>query len=115
MGQNYHLVHHLWPSIPWYHYERAYYATKPLLDAKGCDQSLGIFQSQSDFLGFVYDALLGIRLHHAQKPATAKESGLTAALSDGLPLPDLTLPDTDNSLLDSHSSDQESEEAGSST
>ena len=35
MGQNYHLVHHLWPSIPWFEYKPAYEATKPLLDAKG--------------------------------------------------------------------------------
>jgi len=62
MGQNYHLVHHLWPSIPWYHYEQAYYATKPLLDSKGSPQSLGIFQSSKDFWGFLYDALVGIRL-----------------------------------------------------
>ncbi|HCF27956.1 MAG TPA: beta-carotene hydroxylase, partial [Cyanobacteria bacterium UBA11049] len=36
MGQNYHLIHHLWPSIPWYNYQPAYYAMKPLLDEKGC-------------------------------------------------------------------------------
>ena len=43
MGQNYHLVHHLWPSIPWFEYKPAYEATKPLLDAKGSPQRLGIF------------------------------------------------------------------------
>ncbi|NBP32816.1 MAG: beta-carotene hydroxylase, partial [Synechococcaceae bacterium WB6_1B_055] len=35
MGQNYHLVHHLWPSIPWFLYQKAYRATKPLLDKRG--------------------------------------------------------------------------------
>jgi beta-carotene hydroxylase len=63
MGQNYHLVHHLWPSIPWYNYERAYFATKPLLDAKGSHQSLGLLKTTRDFFGFLYDVVLGIRFH----------------------------------------------------
>lgn len=67
MGQNYHLVHHLWPSVPWYNYEKAYYATKPLLDAKGSPQSIGLLKE--DFLGFVYDIFLGIRFH----PKSQKE------------------------------------------
>ena len=62
-GQNYHLIHHLWPSIPWYKYQTAYYATKPLLDAKGCEQSLGLLESKN-FWGFLYDIFLGIRFHH---------------------------------------------------
>ncbi|MDX2215823.1 MAG: fatty acid desaturase [Oculatellaceae cyanobacterium bins.114] len=63
MGQNYHLIHHLWPSIPWYHYQTAYYATQPLLDSKGCHQSLGILQGKS-FWSFLYDIFLGIRFNH---------------------------------------------------
>jgi beta-carotene hydroxylase len=66
LGQNYHLVHHLWPSIPWYKYQSAYYVTKPLLDEKGCEQSLGIFQSKN-FWSFLYDVFLGIRFH--KKPS----------------------------------------------
>jgi beta-carotene hydroxylase len=66
-GQNYHLIHHLWPSIPWYKYQAAYYATKPLLEEKGCHQSLGLLQGK-DFLHFVYDIFLGIRLHHKSDP-----------------------------------------------
>lgn len=65
MGQNYHLIHHLWPSIPWYRYQAAYRATRPLLDAKGCHQTLGLLKGK-DFLGFVYDLMLGIRLHRKQ-------------------------------------------------
>ena len=68
MGQNYHLIHHLWPSIPWYKYERGYYATKPLLDAKGSPQSVGILQSSRDFFGFIYDALIGIHFHSQPVP-----------------------------------------------
>lgn len=64
-GQNYHLVHHLWPSIPWYKYQPAYYATKPLLDAKGCEQSLGLLEGKN-FWSFLYDVFLGIRFHHGQ-------------------------------------------------
>jgi len=59
-GQNYHLVHHLWPSIPWYKYQPAYQAVKPLLDAKGCHQTLGLLQAK-DFGNFLYDIFLGIR------------------------------------------------------
>lgn len=62
LGQNYHLIHHLWPSIPWYKYQPAYYATKPLLDAKGCDQSLGLLDGKN-FGSFLYDIFLGIRFH----------------------------------------------------
>lgn len=63
MGQNYHLVHHLWPSIPWYKYKPAYETMKPLLDQKGCHQSLGLLRGK-DLFGFVYDIFLGIRVHH---------------------------------------------------
>lgn len=62
MGQNYHLIHHLWPSIPWYNYQKAYRATQPLLDAKGCHQTLGLLQGK-DFWSFLYDIFLGIRFH----------------------------------------------------
>lgn len=62
MGQNYHLVHHLWPSVPWYKYKSTYEAMKPLLDAKGSPQSLGLFQGK-DFFSFLYDLFLGIRFH----------------------------------------------------
>jgi beta-carotene hydroxylase len=65
-GQNYHLIHHLWPSIPWYKYQPAYYAVKPLLDEKGCYQSLGILEGRKSFWNFVYDVFLGIRFHKKQ-------------------------------------------------
>jgi len=65
LGQNYHLVHHLWPSIPWYKYRPAYHAMKPLLDAKGSPQSLGLLQGK-DFFSFIYDIFLGIRFHHSK-------------------------------------------------
>jgi beta-carotene hydroxylase len=63
MGQNYHLIHHLWPSIPWYRYKPAYEVMKPLLDAKESPQSLGILNGTKDFFGFLYDLVLGIRFH----------------------------------------------------
>ncbi len=63
MGQNYHLIHHLWPSIPWFEYKPAYEKTKPLLDFKGSPQRIGIFETKSDGFNFLYDVLLGIRSH----------------------------------------------------
>ena len=62
LGQNYHLVHHLWPSVPWYQYRTAYHQMKHLLDANGSPQSLGIWQFP-DFGHFLYDVFLGIRFH----------------------------------------------------
>jgi beta-carotene hydroxylase len=75
LGQNYHLIHHLWPSIPWYNYQAAYYQMKPLLDEKGAPQTLGLLQFP-DFGSFIYDVFLGIRFHSHAKPdaITAKES-----------------------------------------
>ena len=70
-GQNYHLIHHLWPSIPWYQYQPAYYATKPLLDNKGCEQSLGLLESKN-FWSFLYDVFWGIRSHPNHSKETVK-------------------------------------------
>jgi beta-carotene hydroxylase len=72
LGQNYHLVHHLWPSIPWYNYKPAYEKMKPLLDAKGSPQTLGILQGK-DFWGFLYDVFWGIRFHHRQPETSNKD------------------------------------------
>jgi beta-carotene hydroxylase len=72
-GQNYHLVHHLWPSVPWYQYESAYWAMKPTLDAKGCHQSMGILQDPKNFWNFVYDVFIGIRIHRADPTEVADE------------------------------------------
>jgi beta-carotene hydroxylase len=73
LGQNYHLIHHLWPSIPWYYYQPAYRATKPLLDEKGCTQTLGLLEGKS-FWSFVYDIFLGIRFHSNQPADTQLKS-----------------------------------------
>ena len=35
LGQNYHLIHHLWTTIPWYRYQRAFRAIRPELEARG--------------------------------------------------------------------------------
>lgn len=68
LGQNYHLIHHLWPSVPWYNYKSAYVQMKPLLDANEAPQSLGLLKL-NDFGGFVYDIFLGIRFHgHKSNP-----------------------------------------------
>ena len=35
LGQNYHLVHHLWNSVPWYKYQAVYHETRDELAARG--------------------------------------------------------------------------------
>jgi beta-carotene hydroxylase len=36
LGQNYHLIHHLWTTIPWYRYRRVFGTVHPALAARGC-------------------------------------------------------------------------------
>ncbi|WP_208678585.1 beta-carotene hydroxylase [Synechococcus elongatus] len=83
MGQNYHLIHHLWPSIPWYLYRPAYHATKPLLDKRQSPQTLGILASKKDFWNFIYDVFIGIRIHrsHETQPKSSAATE-TDELSD---------------------------------
>jgi fatty acid desaturase len=35
LQQNLHLMHHLWPSVPFYNYARLYRALRPVLIAEG--------------------------------------------------------------------------------
>jgi beta-carotene hydroxylase len=72
LGQNYHLIHHLWPSIPWYKVQPAYYAVKPLLDEKGSPQTLDIF-NRKNILSFLYDIFVGIRRHPVSDPPVEAE------------------------------------------
>ena len=58
-GQNYHLVHHLWPSVPWYHYQDAYYATKELLLEKKSPHGLGLSNTR-EWLMFLRDFFVGV-------------------------------------------------------
>ena len=36
LGQNYHLIHHLWTTIPWYRYQRVFGAIRQELEARHC-------------------------------------------------------------------------------
>lgn len=36
LGQNYHLIHHLWTTIPWYRYQAVYASIEPELHERGC-------------------------------------------------------------------------------
>lgn len=74
MGQNYHLIHHLWPSIPWYRYRPAYHATKLLLDLRQSPQTLGIFSDWSNFWNFIYDVFIGIRLPRRSQAQVTHDS-----------------------------------------
>jgi beta-carotene hydroxylase len=35
LGQGYHLIHHMIPSVPWYRYERTFREMRPLLERQG--------------------------------------------------------------------------------
>ncbi len=41
LGQNYHLVHHLWNSVPWYRYQAVYDETRDDLEAIGARVNWG--------------------------------------------------------------------------
>ncbi len=36
LGQNYHLIHHLWNTIPWYRYQQVFRAREQELRERGC-------------------------------------------------------------------------------
>lgn len=36
LGQNYHLIHHLWTTIPWFRYRRVFAAIERALAERGC-------------------------------------------------------------------------------
>jgi beta-carotene hydroxylase len=36
LGQNYHLIHHLWTTIPWYRYRAVFAQIRGDLEARGC-------------------------------------------------------------------------------
>lgn len=48
LWQNWHLMHHLWPSVPFYNYERLYHRIKPVLEAKGSRHHEGLVPSAGD-------------------------------------------------------------------
>lgn len=58
LGQNYHLIHHLWPSIPWYHYQEAYYLTADILREHNSPEGLHL-SSPKNLLQFISDILVG--------------------------------------------------------
>ena len=35
LGQNYHLIHHLWTTVPWFRYPQVFNAIRPELEARG--------------------------------------------------------------------------------
>ena len=37
LGQNYHLIHHLYPRVPWYKYQDAYWRMAPQLESLGVE------------------------------------------------------------------------------
>ncbi|WP_417489621.1 fatty acid desaturase [Maricaulis sp.] len=40
--QNWHLMHHLWPGVPFYNYQRLYHRIRPVLEAKGARHDEGV-------------------------------------------------------------------------
>ena len=41
LGQNYHLVHHAWVTVPWFRYQAAFDAARPHLEAVGARTTRG--------------------------------------------------------------------------
>ena len=42
LWQNWHLMHHLWPSVPFYNYQRLYNRLQPVLEEKGARHHDGL-------------------------------------------------------------------------
>lgn len=105
LGQNYHLIHHLWPSIPWYKVQPAYYSVKPLLDAKGSPQNLGLLEPKN-FLGFIYDLFIGIRPHHQASSISDSETLAKKGQFETLLITDSHDHETEDERLFSSSSRQ---------
>lgn len=40
--QNWHLMHHLWPAVPFYNYQRLYRRIRPILEEKGARHHEGV-------------------------------------------------------------------------
>lgn len=51
LGQNLHLVHHLWPSVPFYRYGAVFAACREVLEAKGADVGGGPVSEPGRFAG----------------------------------------------------------------
>ena len=41
--QNWHLMHHLWPGVPWYNYRKLHRAIRPALEARGARHEDGLW------------------------------------------------------------------------
>lgn len=48
LWQNWHLMHHLWPSVPFYNYERLYHSLRPVLEEKGARHHEGLVPNAGD-------------------------------------------------------------------
>ncbi len=46
LWQNWHLMHHLWPSVPFYNYQRLYNRLQPVLEEKGARHQEGLAPTQ---------------------------------------------------------------------
>jgi beta-carotene hydroxylase len=44
LGQNYHLVHHAWVTVPWFRYQAAFRAARPDLEAVGARIVAGAYR-----------------------------------------------------------------------
>lgn len=90
LGQSYHLVHHLYPRVPWYRYEDLYHRIAPDLDAKqspveafSSDSRPGLLQSR--FTKILHNNQCSV---HASLTVTAIEPLCDDAVEVVLALPD---------------------------
>ncbi|MEO0373184.1 MAG: beta-carotene hydroxylase [Cyanobacteria bacterium P01_A01_bin.17] len=74
LSQNYHLIHHLWPSIPWYRIQPSYFAVKHLLDERESPQTFGVFDDRKNFMGFLYDIFVGVQIENIEQPLESEET-----------------------------------------
>jgi len=50
LGQNYHLIHHMYPRLPWYKYQQVFHKILPVLEAKGAPIENVVFGPRPDLM-----------------------------------------------------------------
>lgn len=84
-GQSYHLVHHLFPRIPWYQYKQGYHRIKPLLKEHNATIEYALYKTPSPEISAYATPFKNPKhQHQLQAPNTPFKLGLQVEKIDKL-------------------------------